>query len=494
MVSKVRNICAALLCGAAVLASQSASAATISYLDTSLSGSQKYVLRWNGKPYYMTNIQIRLDKLRYWWGWDASMRDGIVHQAANDGFNTVSIPIHWYEVEPTKDNFNWTILDEYLGLVKKYNLRVELLWFSANSGGHVEWLGSNSNPIHLRTPDYVLYSPGYNSPATTSNYTVARSYSNYTVDITDTNYAAREQYVLRKVMAHIASWDAANGNGHVVVGMQMGNEVTGPWTSAQIVGYYSNLAAAVKTSAYSVWTRMNTVWSSDTTNRINANEALRPNTNIDFIGVDTYGASTQSTQSAMPTIGKNYKMIMESGAQESNVALKPLAALSGDTAYDHYDMISPDGHSLYDPTPGEVGATGWTPHNPSAIALLRTVNTVTRRVKYDLALNKKQVAATGLYVHNYQGNSTATTPGVAGVSFTPASTSSQGISIYHSATEIVLVNTAGGKFTYPSSLNVTGATQGYFDDNNVWVSTGNVSFTSTSITPPSGTAVRLVHQ
>lgn len=480
-----------LLCGSALLFAQQASAATISYVDTSLSGSQKYVLRWNGNPYYMTNVQVRLDKLRYWWGWNATMRDGIIHQAASDGFNTVSIPIHWYEVEPTKDNFDWTILDEYLGLAKKYGVRVELLWFSQNSGGSVEWLGSSTTPVHLRTPDYVLYSPSYGSTATTSNYTIARSYGNYTLDLTDANLLAREKYVLGQVMAHIASWDAANGNTHLVVGMQLGNEVGGPNTTAQILAYYSALGGVVKSSGYSVWTRMNCVNGTQTA-RINANEALRPNTNIDFLGVDAYGASTATIQTVEPTIGKNFKMIMEAGGDTSNAALMPLAALSGDTAFDYYDMIGPDGHGLYDPTPSGIGATGWSQHG-SYVNDVRTVNTLVRRDKYDLALNKKQVAATGLYVHNYQGNSTSTTPGVAGVSFTPAVTTSQGISVVHSSTQIVLINIKGGTFTYPSSLGVTAASQGYFDDSGNWVNQGNLSFSTTSITPPTGSVILLTH-
>jgi hypothetical protein len=33
-------------------------AKVISYVDTSLDGSQKYVLRVDGKPFYMTNMKI----------------------------------------------------------------------------------------------------------------------------------------------------------------------------------------------------------------------------------------------------------------------------------------------------------------------------------------------------------------------------------------------------------------------------------------------------
>lgn len=460
----------------------------ISYRDPSLSLAKKYVLRVDGKPYYGTNVQIRLDKLTYYWGFGASARDSIVGQAASDGFNTVSIPINWYEVETSKDTFNWTILDEYLGLCKKYNLKMELLWFGANSGGHVQWLGDPSvNPIHLRTPDYVFYAPSTNSSATTSDYTIVRSgttYPNWILDITDNNYKARETFVLGQVMDHIATWDASNGSKHVVIGVQLNNEFTGPWTSAQLTSYLSAIGSAVKNSSYVVWTRMNTVWG-DQTSRINSNESARSSggTNLDFVGVDLYGANASTIRTILPYAGGNYRMIMESGAEVSSAPIYQMAALSGNNAYDHYDMLGPDGHGLYD----RQGATGFVA-NGGYVADVRTVNKILNSDQYDIAINAQGY---GLYVHNYAGNSSSPTIGVEGITFTPNSTSSQGISIRRSNTELVLMNTKGGTFNFPASLGITGATYGYFDNNNSWISQGSLSFTSTSISPSAGTTIRL---
>ena len=69
-----------------------ASANVISYVDTSLDGSQKYVLRVDGKPFYMTNIQVRMDVMRYSDRWSAETREALVARLAADGFNTLSIP------------------------------------------------------------------------------------------------------------------------------------------------------------------------------------------------------------------------------------------------------------------------------------------------------------------------------------------------------------------------------------------------------------------
>lgn len=459
----------------------------ISYVDTSLDGSQKYVLRVDGKPFYMTNIQVRLEKLRYNFGWDAAARDAIIGQAALDGFNTVSIPIHWYEVEPVKDKFDWTILDEYLGLVHKYNLKMEMLWFGHNSGGHTQWLGSK----HLRVPDYVLYSPSPGSSETTSEYRMRRDQGNYTLDLDDKRLVAREVYVLGKVMEHISTWDQANGSKHVVIGVQLGNEVSGfflnseTFTSGQVVLYGNELGKAVKNSSYPVWTRMNCVRGHEK-DRIDVNEALRQlsGTSIDFFGVDLYNAGYDVLRAPLPYKGSNYRMIMEIGSEVPDAAITQLAALSGNSAFDYYCMVV-DGHGLYDQIRGEEKK--FKPHSDH-VNDVRLVNKLLNSDNWDIALNANGY---GLFVHNWSGNSLSSTVGVEGITFSPYYPTSQAISIKRSNTEIVLMNTKGGVFTYPDSLGINGASYGYFDENNQWVKRGDVEYTKTWLTPPAGTTVRL---
>lgn len=477
---------------AALLAAQasSAGAVTVSSVSTSLANSQKYYLVVDGKPAYQTSVQIRLDKLRYYWNFDAAARDAVVARAAADGFNTIVVPIHWYEVEPAKDTFSWTILDEYMGLASKYNLKLEILWMGQNSGGHVQWLGDPAvNPIHLRVPDYVLYSPSPSSTATTSDYSVRRDMSAYTLDLADNNLKAREKYVVSQLMNHVATWDAGSNAGkHTLVGIQIDNEVRGynnlTFPTSLIISYMSDVAAAVKESPYVIWTRMNCV-SSDTNSRISSNEAQRTasGTNIDFVGTDLYGINSTTVQTVLPYQGANYRMIMESGAEVSTAAIFQMAALSGNNGYRHYDMLGPDGHGLYD----RSGSTGFVQHG-AYVDDVRTLNKLINSDIQDIALKSNGY---GLFVHNWAGNSTAATTGVEGIAYTPASTTSQGISISRSNTEIVLMSTKGGTFTYPSTLGVNGASQGYFDSNNTWVNQGTVAYGSTSITLAAGQTVRL---
>lgn len=460
----------------------------ISYVDTSLDGSQKYVLRVDGKPFYMTNIQIRLEKLRYRFGWDAAARDAIIGQAAADNFNTVSIPIHWVEVEPVKNKFDWTILDEYLGLVSKYNMKMELLWFGHQSGGIAQWLDNKQ----LRVPAYVLYSPSPESPNTTSEFKMRRDQGNYTLDLTDKRLMEREAYVLGKVMEHISEWDKKNGSKHVVIGVQLGNEVSGnflnseTFTSGQVILWGNELGKAVKNSSYPVWTRMNCVRGHEN-DRIDVNEALRQlsGTSIDFFGVDLYNAAYDVIRNPVPYKGSNYRMIMEIGSEVPDAAITQLVALSGNCAFDFYCMVV-DGHGLYDAIRGG-GEKKFKPHSDH-VNDVRLMNKLINSANWDIALNANGY---GLFVHNWTGKSLNSTVGVEGITFSPFYPTSQAISIRRSNTEIVLINTKGGVFTFPDSLGINGASYGYFDKNNQWVKEGDVQYTKTTITPPAGTTVRL---
>ena len=441
---------------------------TISYVDLNPKDAHKIVLRVDEKPYFMTNIQVRLDKLRYDWDWNADTRDAIIAQAAEDGFNTVSIPIQWREVEPSKDNFDWTIIDEYMGLCKKHGLKMEMLWFSWSSGGRIQWLDKSRNL--LRTPDYVC------TPQGTSEYTILRTTDPWTLDWYDQNLRERETYVLSKIMEHIAAWDIAEGNPHTVIGVQLGNEPLGheqDVPAKDIIDYYNEVGAAVKNSDYSVWTRVNCV-NGKFESYMTANEALRA----------ADGTNPINISEIVPYIGKNYRMIMESGAEVPDAYIYQMAALYGNTAYVHYDMCDPDNHGLY----SQDGSNGFTPkgHVPN----VRTVNRLMKSVMTDLAVN---AMGYGLFVYNMEGSSSASTENPEGIAFKPKTSSSQAISIKHSGTETILVNTKGGTFSYPETLGVTAASKGYFDENNNWVDEGSVAFTATSMTPPEASVVKLTH-
>lgn len=447
----------------------------VSTVDLSLNGSEKYTLRVDGNAFYPTAIQVRGDKLRGYIGWSEAEIEATFKRAAEDGFNTLSVPLFWSEVELEKNHFDWRILDRYLGWCKKYGTKMEILWFSWSSGGRVQYLWNYNGKQVLRTPDYVCSKDGK------SEFNMLRDSWEYSLNWRDANLRSRDAYVLGRIMDHVALWDANNGNNHTVVGVQLGNEARAHGgntaTSAEIIDYYHHVGAAVKNSLYSTWTRLNCV-SYETSGRTSANESKRNNggTNIDFVGIDIYGTNAGKVKGNMDgqlgANGKNYRMIMEIDAKDGNSPLYQMAALAGDKAFDYYNLGPVDGNGLY-------ANDGHKLTERSHISLVRQRNKILNLANQDIALRSH---GNGLYVFNYAGNSTNSENGLAGISFKPNFQTTQAIAVRHSSSEIVLLTTASGKFTIPSSLNVTSAQTGYFDKNNRWVKTGDANYADGVVT------------
>ncbi len=455
----------------------------VSCVDLSLKGSEKYVLRVDGKPYYGTNIQLRADKMRGYLGWSDADIEAWFKRAADDGFNTVSVPVFWSEVELEKNHFDWRILDQYLNWCRQYGLRMELLWFSWSSGGRVQWLWNGANGRYqLRTPDYVC------SQAGTSEFRVLRNTWEYSLDWRDASLRARDAYVLSRVMDHVALWDANMGHPHTVVGVQLGNEARGHGnngaTAAEIIDYYDHVGAAVKNSDYVTWTRLNCV-SYETSGRTSANEAKRNNggTNIDFVGIDVYGTNAGKIKGnidgQLGANGKNYRMVMEIDAKDAASPFYQMAALAGDKAFDYYNLGPVDGNGLY-------ANDGTAPKERSHIRYVRQRNKILNLAMRDIAVRKQ---GSGLYVYNYTGGKADTETGYYGIRFTPDEVTTQAIAVEHTSNQFLLLSTQGGTFSLPASLNVTSAYRGHFDDDGLWVSEGDVDIVANTIQMPETSCV-----
>ncbi|MDD3322064.1 MAG: DUF4978 domain-containing protein [Paludibacter sp.] len=457
----------------------------VSWVDTSLNGSEKFVLRVDGVPTYMSNIQVRLDKLYGYHGWSDTALEAVIKRAADDGFSTVSIPIHWREVEPVKDEFDWTILEKYLGWCKKYDIKMELLWFSWSSGGRVQFLMNYGGVYNTRTPDYVCSLDGK------SEFNMLRKTWEYTLDWRDTKLRDRETYVLSKIMDQVALWDANNGNPQTVIGIQLGNEAQGSGDNtasySEIIDYYHNVGSAVKNSKYVIWTRLNCVsWMTPGT--ISANEAKRNSggTNIDFVGIDIYGTNASSIRGNMngqlPHTGKNYSMIMEIDAKDSSSPLYQIAAIAGGKGFNYYNMGFVDGNDLYTNSGTQLVERGH-------IGLVRQRNKMISLANQDIAL---KAHGQSLYIFNYAGNSTATETGLDGISFTPASVNAQAIAIRRNKTELILLSTTAGTFVLPSEYNIAAVSRGYIDKNNIWVKTSDLTISNYTVNMPVATSAVLV--
>ena len=344
---------------------------------------------------------------------------------------------------------------------------MELLWFSWSSGGRVQYLWNHNGRKELRTPDYVCSLDGK------SDFNMKRTEWEYSLDWKDKELMEREKYVLSKVMEHVARWDIHNGGGHTVVGVQLGNEARSHGnnmaSAAEIIDYYSYVGAAVKQSEYVVWTRLNCV-SWETSGRVDANEKKRVNggTNIDFVGVDIYGADAGMIKGDMwgylGNKGKNFRMIMEIDAKDANSPIYQMAALAGDKSFDYYNFCVVDGNALYSNNGMELVER-------AHIGLVRQRNKILNLDNKDFALKSH---GKGLYVYNYAGKSTDLEKGLDGIAYFPGTASSQAVAIRHTNEDYLLLSTSTGNINLPASMDGWKATAGYMNENNEWVSESDV--------------------
>ena len=83
-------------------------------------------------------------------------------------------------------------------------------------------------------------------------------------------------------------------------------------------------------------------------------DAFTSGTYIDFVGIDTYrhhfqteDSFAESTRTNVPYVEKNFRMIMEIGARVPNIAQLHLAALSGNNAFDYYELCGSDDLGIF---------------------------------------------------------------------------------------------------------------------------------------------------
>jgi hypothetical protein len=482
-------------------ASQRASTAPISYVDTSRSVYDRLTLMSGGRPFWHNGIQFRYDKLKYDHGWTAAQLEPIMAMIAQDGFTVVNIPIWWSMVEPSMNVFKWTDIDLCLDWCAKYGLRLEVLWFGTDSDGTSVGQGA-------RLPSYVAN--GSYQWVVYQNGSKPMSGSLALLDKTDPRLLAREKYVLGQLMSHIAGYDTTNR----LVGVQVLNEPNvshvsnylGPdrsyssystalWTSGHytdagrfrrdvLLNYQTQLGAVIKQSGHSVYTRSNLVgdaWP------IAENEALRAKgTNtIDFYGNDPYTTDNDrlfryGTDSFWAQ-GKNFPMIMENYVGNQSSVAQKVSAIAGGAVLNFYAAVHPDvGSSDNEALYNYDTRTHVVTRKPASY-VIADLNTALNKISTDLA-SRNPIDAGGktLQVYNRTAAASVTsTKPVGSHSFTYATTASgQAFAVQRAATEFALVSTQTGTFTLPTGIgSVTSMQTGSYNANDVWVAQGPKSYT-----------------
>ncbi|MCI5745758.1 MAG: hypothetical protein MR270_05695, partial [Erysipelotrichaceae bacterium] len=117
--------------------------------------------------------------------------------AKETNMNCLDLTIMWSQIEKQKDEYDFTDIDNYLNFAKKYDLKLNLIWY----GSFVDGETHSAN-----IPNYI-----YNDHNTYPIIMDLFDYANYgrclIMDYANKNLLERESLALYEMMNHIQSWN-----------------------------------------------------------------------------------------------------------------------------------------------------------------------------------------------------------------------------------------------------------------------------------------------
>ena len=282
-------------------------------------------------------------------------------QAKDFNLNTLELSLDWKRIEPQKDVYDFTLVDQLLSMSNKYNLKCEFLWFSTNMCG---------DSHEFQIPDYII-----NDRVTYPRFEVEKeSYSGLYGDmfwliLNDEDLMARERLVLEKLMEHVYEWNLENGKKNPLIGMQIHNESDGllrwrldqrkPKLNGNVVtpeylwdvtlDALDNAGKAVKEAQYKIITRCNMTvtfgvgeFPQFAGKGFSPLDILRLE-GIDMIGDDPYSSDPKKINKTVKeyAVEGNYPHISENMGNYASSAALFLTTYQAGGSYMFYDFATP---------------------------------------------------------------------------------------------------------------------------------------------------------
>ena len=284
----------------------------------------------DGKPFPFLGAQIRLDALLNCDKMTINEVENYFKKAQELGLNCVQIPISWNMVEPKENKYDYSIVNSILQFVNKYNLKMELLWFSTNMVG---------DSFSYLIPQYVLQE--YNKRLSRNDEGNFWNYYGYqyTMILDDEWILERETKAITALFNHIRYWDSQNGDKHPVISAQIHNEPDAlmRWRIDQKDLKYRDGPPLSKDLIYG-----------DGINPFPEATNARPKDvfdlqGIDFIGVDAYKDNVKHLKNevmAYASIAGNYALVAENKGSYANSPSLILTSFALGGGYDIYDLAT----------------------------------------------------------------------------------------------------------------------------------------------------------
>ena len=335
------------------------SAITVSRIAQTDEG--KPYLEVDGNPYAVYGAQIRFDVFINCENMSWAGVESYFAAAQKLKVNTVQVSLPWKFIEPKEGKFDFSQIDKLMSYCNKYDLKMELLWFSTNMiGDSYSWF----------VPSYVINNSDIkfkrNDPGAT-HYLYGYYHG---LILNDKWLLEKETRAITKLFDHIRIWDSKNGEKHPIITVQIHNEpcamVRWRMQEKEFKDAYGKsygqkeiwkmtlealdaVGQAVQNSSYKVATRTNVI------SKDGAGVNAWPQApgcypadvynlkGIDFLSYDIYNETVNKVASdvaAYASIPGNYPLVGENRGAYSNTASLILAASALGAGYDIYDLAT----------------------------------------------------------------------------------------------------------------------------------------------------------
>lgn len=440
----------------------------------------------DGKPFNPLAVQFRVDRAIWFNGLTLARTAGFFADAKRLGFNTISIPLPWSQLETSEGNYDYTWVNSFIDNARANGLKLEILWFGSDVFGAG---ASNFMPDYIKS-DTTTYPIQQNSDGSLRiGGTHPQDGQTPSYSFASTNLLNREVAALHALDVHLASYDTA----HTTIGVQVNNETMtsmncngdrsyDPATTAaynasgytsgsafadyQLAVWQNTLAAEIKNGPYVVYTRMN-YWCPDDLDAL-----LQYAPNIDFHGADPYSTDISWISSRINP-AKRYVSISENGVYSDAVSLMLTAYDAGAIHYDTYQLAfeMSNGQDFDSQTMVDLN------HNETSYAPA-TSNAVTQLGKDSQLVSRDNGVNLGYFYSSSGASSYSVSKALSSgnISF---STSAGGSGVAETDPNNVYVMgfQGGGTFTISAPSAPTSVTDGYFDSLHRWVAGSSQTLT-----------------
>lgn len=322
------------------------------YRITTQEGYKTTITASNGAPVNISSVLFRADLFQLCDKLTPMEMEDYFALAADTNFNCVDLPFMWRELEQTKDVYDYSHIEAYLNLAKKYNLRINLVWY----GSFVDGETHTTN-----MPEYI-YADHDTYPMI--QYCLANSVFGDTVimDYSNKSLLKQESNAVKALFNYVANWNLENEKYNPIMIFQCGQgldrleryrieqydvkfdgeTMSNDQAEKYVEDYVVAISSAAKKSLYAPITRVDFCEQTAITAYVRSVENI---STLDILST-TYLATVANTKTGINNFSNEYgatKPIMasENWANDLNYRSALVTYARGGCGFTTYNLSSP---------------------------------------------------------------------------------------------------------------------------------------------------------